>query len=97
LINGLRERLNGLTADAAWSAHTMPLRQAIDAATAPGGPIRHTGPPAAGASGLALGETQRQDLRALLDEIERMERSFAGTTSVLDVSPEPELRLRAPL
>jgi hypothetical protein len=97
LINGLRERLNGLTTDAAWSAHTMPLRQAIDAATAPGGPIRHKGPPAAGASGLALGETQRQELRALLDEIERMERSFAGTTSVLDVSPEPELRLRAPL
>ncbi|MEI8267078.1 MAG: patatin-like phospholipase family protein [Betaproteobacteria bacterium] len=97
LINGLRERLNGLTADAAWSAHTMPLRQAIDAATAPGGPIRHKDPPAAGASGLALGETQRQELRALLDEIERMERSFTGTTSVLDVSPEPELRLRAPL
>ena len=97
LINGLRERLNGLTADAAWSAHTMPLRQAIDAATARDGPIRHKDPPAAGAPSLALGETQRQALRALLDEIERMERSLAGTTSALDVTPEPELRLRAPL
>lgn len=97
LVNGLRERLNGLTADAAWTAHTLPMRQAIDAATAPGGPIRQKDPPAADASDLALSETQRQALRALLDDLERLERSLAATPTAMQFTPEPELRLRAPL
>jgi predicted acylesterase/phospholipase RssA len=97
LINGLRERLDGLAADAAWSAHTVPLRQAIDEASEAGGPIRQKDPLAASASDFALGESQRQALNALLDDIERLEQRLRATPSALSSPPEPELRLRAPL
>jgi predicted acylesterase/phospholipase RssA len=97
LINGLRERLDGLAADAAWSAHTVPLRQAIDEATRPDGPIRQKDPRAADAPDSAVNGTQQQALHAVLDDIERLEQRLRATPSALSSPPEPELRLRAPL
>ncbi len=90
-VNGLRERFDGFTTSAAWSAHTLPLRQAIAAATQEPGPIEDSD------HSHKIDVTTAASLVALLHEFERLEDALKATPSAFDGQPEPELRLRPPL
>ena len=93
LIDGLRERLLGLTASADWSAHTVPLKRALATATATKQtPIRERG------KHKAVTPDQSESLATLLTELERLEDLLreAEPQSFVPL-PKPELRLRAPL
>jgi hypothetical protein len=92
LINGLRERLDGLSAGAEWAAHAVPMTEAIKQSVNAPGPIKDWG------NCNKLSEKQRDSLDDLLKQLELLE------TALLDAAPQrfkpvpvPELRLRAPL
>jgi predicted acylesterase/phospholipase RssA len=101
MINGLRERLDGFGACAAWSTHSVPLRDAIDGAIREVMEMRD-----------AAESTQRQDedacapemardrlvaLEGLLRELEELEPGLRAAHPVFVADPQPELRLRAAL
>ena len=91
LINGLRERLAGLSTAADWAAHTVPMVDAIRQAVAVG-PIRDRG------DRNALTPPQEVSLEALLGELERLEVVLRDAEQQpFRPMPEPELRLRASL
>ena len=91
LINGLRERLAGLSARAGWTTHTVPMAEAITQAVKKG-PIKDHG------NCNKLNEEQAESLEKLLTELERMEGVLAAAArQPFKPVPEPELRLRAPL
>lgn len=92
LIDSLRERLDCLSAAADWTAHTMPMTEAIRQAVHAPGPIKDLG------DSNQLDKKQQESLDKLLRELERLE------TVLRDAEPQrfkpvpvPELRLRAPL
>ena len=91
LVNGLRQRLDGMTTSAAWSTHAVPLKQAIDAATQEPGPVRYR------RETRVIKPHQAQALARLLCDLERLESTLQLTEKVFDSPPEPELRLTAPL
>lgn len=97
IVNGLRERLAGLTADAAWAAHAQPLREAIDAAGRHGGPIRHREAQDADRIAGEISTAQQRALHDVLDALEHLERQLQATPVVFRSPPDPELRPRAPL
>ena len=88
LLNGLRERLEGLARSADWSAHTVPLKQAIDDAMKSGGPIRDGRP-------IKLAEAEA--LKNALRELEQLDGVLRDTPDVYKKKPVPEMRLRPPL
>ena len=88
LLNGLRERLEGLARSADWSAHTVPLNQAIDDAMKSRGPIRDGRP-------IKLAEAEA--LKNALRELEQLDGVLRDTPDVYKKKPVPEMRLRPPL
>jgi hypothetical protein len=92
LINGMRERLVGLSASADWAAHTVPMTEAIKQAVKAPGPIKDRG------DCNMLCDEQKKSLDKLLTELERLEAALlAAKPQRFKPVPEPELRLRAPL
>ena len=92
LINGLRERLDGLSAGADWAAHTVPMTEAIKQAVKAPGPIKDRG------DCNKLSEEQKVSLDKLLTELELLEAALlAAKPQRFKPVPVPELRLRAPL
>ena len=91
LINGLRERLDGLAAAAGCAAYTVPLDQAIQAATEEAGPIRRKGKPE------NIDVPKANELMEVLRELERLEPVLRARPSAYVDEPQPELRLRPPL
>ena len=91
LVNGLRQKLDGMTTSAAWSSHAVPLKQAIDAATQEPGPVRYR------RETRVIKPHQAQALARLLCDLERLESTLQLTEKVFDSPPEPELRVTAPL
>jgi predicted acylesterase/phospholipase RssA len=91
LVNGLRERLAGLSASAAWAAHTVPMQEAIAQAVRKGPIQDHEN------CNRLTGE-QSRSLARLLGELERLELLLGeAERQPFKPVPEPELRLRAPL
>lgn len=91
LINGVRERLVGFSASAGWTAHTVPMTEAI-AKAVQHGPIKDRG------DCNRLTNAQKESLDKLLAEVERLEAVVrAAEPQRFKPVPEPELRLRAPL
>ena len=91
LINGLRERLDGVSASAAYAAHSQPLQKAIKLATREA-PLRER------ERSPKLSEPQADSLSELVEELKRLERLLQGAEpQAYKPTPEPELRLRAPL
>jgi predicted acylesterase/phospholipase RssA len=91
LIDGLRERLGGVSTSADWSAYTVPVKQAIDDALE-GDPIREK------RKSSRLNEAQTRSLHALLGELQQLEDVLGrAEEQPFDPIPKPELRLRAPL
>jgi Patatin-like phospholipase len=89
LVNGLRERLEGLGRNAAWPVYSQPLKQAIDDATNGDGPIRDDAP--------ITGEVA-EALKKALAELEHLDDVLRQTPVANDKKePVPELRLRPPL
>jgi hypothetical protein len=92
LINGLRERLDCLSAAADWAAHTVPMSEAIKQAVKAPGPIKDWG------DSNRLSEEQQQSLANLLRELEHLETVLRDAVPQrFKPVPVPELRLRAPL
>lgn len=92
LVNGLRERLDGLATSVAWSAHTEPLQEAIDAAQQAPGPIVDR------STGQCISAPQAAALQGLLHDLERLEDALqAAVPPAFASTPEPELRMRPPL
>lgn len=95
LVNGLRERLDGLATSAAWSTDAVPLRRAIERA------IKHATrdpEPVADRDGChKIDQTTADSLGGLLRELERLEGALQATPVAFSSPPEPELRLRPPL
>jgi predicted acylesterase/phospholipase RssA len=91
LVNGLRERLDGLATAAAWPAHTVPLPQAIANATRPPGPVPDR------REGQRIDDTKAKGLTAALNELQKLEALLQSTPSTYTSDPVPELRLRPPL
>ena len=92
LVNGLRERLEGLATRAGWSTHTVPLPRAIALAVRkPGGPVADRG------KCHRIKPAQAASLNKLLLELERLEGELLAAPPAFDSTPEPELRLRPPL
>lgn len=91
LINGMRDRLAGLNASAEWSAHAVPMSQALVEARDKG-PIRDS------AHGDHLEPAAADSLAKLLAELQHLEASLlAEKPPDFRPIPVPELRLRAPL
>jgi hypothetical protein len=94
LVKSLRERFDGLAEAAMWTAHTMPIADAI-AAARDRAPIRERRLP--GERGV-LTAAQAESMQKILRELEHLERELQATEDpAFDFPPEPELRLRAPL
>ncbi len=95
IVNGLRERLDGLATSAAWSTDAVPLQLAIKRAikqvTSDREPIADRG------DCHKIESATADSLAELLRELERLEGVLQATPKALSVLPEPELRLRAPL
>lgn len=90
LIEGLRERLSGLSGSTAWSAYTVPMDKAIDQAFR-SDPIR-------GSAGSKPDKEQAASLTFLLSELQRLEGLLkAAPAQSVKLVPVPELRMRAPL
>jgi hypothetical protein len=91
LINGLRERLTGFSTSAAWTAHAVPMDEAVRQAV-------HVGPIKDTRDSNRLTPKQADSLEGLIGELERLERVLAAAESQpFKPRPEPEFRLRAPL
>ena len=91
LINGLRERLAGLSTAAQWAAHTVPMVDAIKQAALVR-PIRTLG------DRKKLSDAQALSLEGLLGELERLEVVLRDAEPQgFRPVPEPELRLRSSL
>lgn len=95
LVNGLRERLNGLATGAAWSTDAVPLQRAIERAikraTQDPEPVKDRGEHNKIEAKTAI------SLAKLLHELERLEAVLQATPEAFTSQPEPELRLRPPL
>jgi hypothetical protein len=91
VVNGIRERLEGLATSAAWSTHSLPLSQAIKLATLDPGPVTDRG------SCHKIDLVKAASLAKLLSDLERLEREQQGALPAFESAPEPELRLRPPL
>jgi predicted acylesterase/phospholipase RssA len=95
LVNGLRERLDGLGARAAWSAHTVPLQDAI--ARAVKGATTAREPVADRGDCHKIGDETADALSGVLRELGRLEDVLQAAPPAFHSPPEPELRLRPPL
>lgn len=95
LVNGLRERLDGLATSAAWSTDAVPLRRAIERAirraTEDPEPVEDRG------DCNKITTKAAKSLAELLRELERLEAVLQATPKAFASPPEPELRLRPPL
>jgi predicted acylesterase/phospholipase RssA len=98
LLKGIRERIEGLSASAAYASHCVPMREQIDAAVRQP-PLRSSG----GASDSRavtgqLSQEQADSIHELLAELRRLEQRFReAEPQPYEPMPEPELRLRSPL
>jgi hypothetical protein len=98
LLNGVRERLLGLSAAAAYASHCVPMGEQIDAALKEA-PLRSRGgskdsPAETG----KLKPAQAESLHDLLAELGHLEQRFReAPLQSYEPKPEPELRLRPPL
>ncbi|KQP19576.1 patatin-like phospholipase family protein [Pseudorhodoferax sp. Leaf267] len=93
LVNGLRERLTGLAANAAWPAHATPMAALIARAKST---VQQ--PMGRRSNHALLNGEQARELQALLLELERLENVLSqAQAQPTRPGPEPELRLRSPL
>ena len=90
LVNGLRERLDGLAASAAWTTRSKPIHRAIAEAVA-SGPVRNRG------RCHAINLETAESVGELLGELERLEAALRATPEAFNAEPKPEIRLCPPL
>jgi predicted acylesterase/phospholipase RssA len=91
LIDGLKERLNGLKASAELSAYTEPLPEAIERSTRDA-PLKQRD------FVVKLSPEEATSVRTALDELIQLESELQqNEAKATDLFPKPELRLRAPL
>lgn len=90
LVNGLRERLDGLASRIAWETNAVPLRQAIDRA-------KRRGPVAGLPHNPTIDDAMAQGLKNVLRELEQLDTVLQAAPKAFEYRPEPELRLRPPL
>lgn len=92
LFNSLKERLDGLRTSAEWGRHTVPMTEAIRQAMDKG-PLREKDREAE-----KLKQPQADSLQRLLGALQDLEVEMgAAVQQTYRPTPEPELRLRAPL
>lgn len=90
LVATLKERLDGLSANASWRTRATPMEDAIRRAV-------HFDP-VLGRAGRKLARQEADSLLALLEELEQLEAMLtASPVKATTLHPLPELRLRAPL
>lgn len=91
MLDGLRERLSGLSTSAAGNAYTPSLQEAIVSARLGQGPLRDRD------ARYRIDRAQAEALDRALDALGDLEDVLGATAGSCEVLPQPELRLRAPL